>query len=236
VAPVADPAHGLAIRTLGPIHGIEHEIIVAQRIVLVEGQGRMRAAARIAAHQVFIGLATLDYPRMTVAHEDDRRPQSEIVVAGHGQCKSARHWDGEQISTIQMGQVDVSDQDVARFTIPPGQGHPLHGPAQAALHPSRGILRPIQRRPDVVGHAAVKGHVGAHARDFLACANGINRYAGLGDERPSGLDDQMRQAEMVLRTGGGDRCAHCLEIPLHRRGCIRLRHWNAPAPAWAEFM
>src|SRR3546814_14728853 len=51
------------------------------------------------------------------------------------------------------------------------------------------VAGPVEHRARVVGHAAVDRHVGAHARHLLDGADRVERDAGLGRDRPSGLGE-----------------------------------------------
>src|SRR5690606_12839422 len=58
----------------------------------------------------------------------------------------------------------------------------------------------VERGTDVVAHAAVHTYVGANAIDVLDGTDLVEREHGRPDQRPPGLDRQVRQGEAPCRT------------------------------------
>src|SRR5215217_1910216 len=75
--------------------------------------------------QVFERLPATDEAGGAVADEDDRRAQGAIVVARHRRGVGAAGRHGEDIAGLQVGQVDVADEDVPGLAELAGDRHRL---------------------------------------------------------------------------------------------------------------
>ena len=81
----------------------------------------------------------------------------------------------------------------------PAIGHQRLGRCGGAVGDQRFVLRPVEHRPQVVGHAAIDGDVGADAGDLLDRADAVGGEAGVGDQRAARLDQDPHPRAEDLR-------------------------------------
>src|SRR6201996_7408885 len=126
------------------------------------------ATSDIAGGEVVEGLAADDQPGLAVAAEEHRR----------GGAAAAR---GRR-------QHRVADDHVAGLAVHPGDGHEGVRLGLGSIGDQRFVARAVEHRPQVVGHAAVDGEVGADPGDLLDRADPVGGDAGVGDQRAPRLD------------------------------------------------
>jgi hypothetical protein len=101
--------------------------------------------------------------------------------------------------TVRCRELDLLGQDVAALAVHADQVARLGGPF-AVEDPRREALA-VERVLEVVGHAAVDGHM--RARAALDGDHAVERHAGAADDGAPGLDDQARARVELLQ--GADR-------------------------------
>ncbi len=183
--------------------------------------------------------------RAGLADAHHGRNQRLVVVAGHGASVRAGDRHGEDVATLDVGgQAHFVDDDVAGFAVHAHHAAQFRLGGTGAVGESRGVVRAVQRRTDVVAHAAVDGHVDAFGDGVavpvfrvaaelhrLDGAHTVQRDAGRRDRPASRFegDDGGRHAERAVHRG--DRVGETAElhVDVHRILAVGVRHGVAAA-------
>src|SRR3954462_13928163 len=142
-------------------------------------------SSEVTGRQGPVALAPHDDARVAVPAEDHRRPRQRLVVVRQRMAVGPGGRYHEHVPGARVVELDVAYQDVAGFAVLSGDRAEL-----AATQPigDVGLVAcAVEHRPQVVGHAAVDGDVGAHARDPLDGADPVDRDASVADQRPAWL-------------------------------------------------
>ena len=123
---------------------------------------------KVRLDEVVQGLAAADQTGVAVVYQHDRRSRHQVVVAGHGQAVCAGAGHGDQVAGVELGHCHVFEEHIAAFTIAAGDGHRFCRSVVHAVADQHGVRGVIERRANVVGHAAIHGHVFAHTGNLLA--------------------------------------------------------------------
>ena len=178
-------------------------------------------SADVEREQVVLGLAPHDHRRDAVPHGHDGRARHEVVVGRHRPAVRPGRGHGEQVAGGDVGgQVDVVHHDVAALAVladDAGQDGPV---AARPRDERRGVPGAVERRPNVVAHAAVDGDVRAYQalvdHDGLDRADRVERERGGPDDRPAGLDRDAWHGRAQARAGGvddaGDVLGHAVRL------------------------
>src|SRR3954451_11945998 len=118
----------------------------------------------VTEREVLVALAAHDGPRVPVLAEDHRRARDAVVVVGHRMAVGAGGGHDQQVAGLRVVQLDVPLQHVAGLAVLAGDR--ADRAAAEAVRDLGLVARPVEHRPEVVGHAAVDRHVGAHAGDL----------------------------------------------------------------------
>ena len=137
-------------------------------------------------------------------------------------------------TTRSDGKAGVVDDDVAGLAVLAHHSRSERARRSAARGQERLVPAAVENGPRVVGHAAVDGDVGSQALESLDRSDPVQRQAGGGDDRPSGLGgkaDLGRQASTPQRTSApqlgplGDRGRR---LALRRRRRRGRRRYSTP--------
>src|SRR5581483_6940913 len=196
------------------------------------GSSAMPGLSQLEGEQVVDRLALADQPRAAVADENGGGPRDDVVRRAHRKRVGAGHGHREDVASLRLRQRDPLDEDVARLAVLPGD---RVGAGRLRIRPLRddgGVARAVQRRPRVVGHAAVDRDVGGIAGDALDGADTVERDAGTRDERAPGLEDHPRQWKLLRRESGLELAEHAADELVD--GDLRLAGNRADAEAAPE--
>ena len=141
-----------------------------------------------------VRLAAAHQLRLPVPHDDDRRLAAPCCSCSPSPG-STRPTPAARATSpgARPRQLRVPHQDVARLAVLAGDRHRLRRLVVRAVRDDRLVLRVVDRRPDVVRHAAVDRHARPQPRDLLARSDRVQRHARPRDERPPRLDEQPRR-------------------------------------------
>ncbi len=174
-----------------------------------------------------MALAAPDEPRPAAVEERHRRTRDVVVVRGHRDRVRAGPRDGDRLARPRRGERDVANQEVAALAVPPGDRDGLLRGVRRPIREDRGVPSAVERRTDVVAHAAVDRDERADAGNALRADDPVERDAGPAHERASRL--QVQDGGRGERIGP-DRSAHRLRVCVEVERPV-LRAQRDPEPA-----
>ena len=115
-----------------------------------------------------------------------------VVVRGHREAVRADTGYDEHVARARGRKPHRTDEDVPALAEPARHGDLIGCPGVRAPCDRRGVLRPVERRPDVVAHSTIDRHERAEAFDPLGTDNAIEGDRGAADDPPARLDEDRR--------------------------------------------
>src|SRR5207253_11323502 len=116
---------------------------------------------------IFGTLAPPDQTRASLVQQDDRRPRRLVVVRGHREAVRADTGYDEHGACARGRKSHRTDEDVPALAEPARHGDLLGCSGVRAPCDRRGVLRLVERRPDVVAHPTIDRDERAEAFDPL---------------------------------------------------------------------
>src|SRR5665647_2479842 len=166
--------------------------------VVVRSQ-RQRA---LQTQHIVPGLSLDDHACLTAGDHDDGRPRLGVVVVGHAVTVGAGTRGDQDVAGLGRRDAHVAHQHVAGFAVLAGDGDHIGGRSLGLVGKHRLVARVVEHGAQVVAHAAVDGHVGAHAGDDLDGAHRVGGHSGLAGDAAPGFDEDPRHRHaMPLRAG-----------------------------------
>ncbi len=144
--------------------------------------------------------------------QDHRRPAAPVVVGGHGITVGTRGGHDQDVSRFGTGDDGVAHEDVAALAMLAGNGDDRVGRGIDLVGQQPLVMGLVQHGSDVVAHATVHAHVGAHSGDLLDGTHPIGRHTRLAHDGPPGLDEDPGH--------GQTQRAHLLAHALHFDGHV----------------
>ena len=143
--------------------------------------------------------------RAGLADSNHRRDQRLVVVAGHGAAVCAGNRHGENVTALQIGgQLHLVNHNVAGFAVHTAHAGEHRFSGTSAIRQTRGVVGTVECRTNVVGHAAIHGHVHALGNRIagtvfdigqvhvLDGAHAVQGYAGGRHDVAAGLEADGR--------------------------------------------
>src|SRR5829696_5917497 len=175
----------------------------------------------VTGQQVVVALAPHDGAPPPTGGEDDGRARDPVVVVGHRVAVGARARDGDEVAGPRVVEGDVSDDHVARLAVLADQAT---GRVAAEAPDHLGLVAgAVEHGAQVVGHPTVGGHPAPGA--VLDRLDLVEGHAGVGHERPAGLDEQPLAPAQLGVGGRGERP----DVLRHRRRVLVLAVGHAEA-------